>query len=447
MTQQKSVIDWLKDAHAMEAGGVTTLSDHAAAAREYPEVQAKLGAHAQATRRHAERLEERLERLGESPSSLKEAVGAAFSKVAGVANLPASDTVVKNALGDFAAENFEIASYRSLIAAAEAVGDHDTASVCGQILREEETMAGWLGEQIPAITRQFLTGQAGIEGNGVLSKAKETARNLGEQAKAAAPDAGGTRNALLATGALLAGAGAALLISRAVRGGSAERQDQPDKSHSAHLTPEAQRYGDGASAEHGLNASAVGHPVSPGHPVSDLEESARAVAPADFLNSPDALTNAVESQDELVIETASGAAGVLLSSQPQTTGTDGASAPAEPATTPALHDGSQAEITPSEDAGTSEVEIWLVPGPFSGLGPLAYDSAGDPLGEAVASRLTQHGHVDATHVEIVIDNGEVLLEGTVDSETTRRLAEGAVQQVAGVSRVQNLLQVRPGEGI
>ncbi|MCH8056157.1 MAG: hypothetical protein IH857_08425 [Deltaproteobacteria bacterium] len=42
MTQQKSVIDWLKDAHAMEAGGVVTLSDHAEAAGDYPEVRAKL---------------------------------------------------------------------------------------------------------------------------------------------------------------------------------------------------------------------------------------------------------------------------------------------------------------------------------------------------------------------------------------------------------------------
>lgn len=102
----------------MEVGAIPTLKEHAAAARDYPEVQAKLNEHVDVTRRHAYLIEGCIERLGDRPSTLKEAVGTMMGKVTGVANLPVKDTVVKNALGDYAVENFEIACYRSLIVAA-----------------------------------------------------------------------------------------------------------------------------------------------------------------------------------------------------------------------------------------------------------------------------------------------------------------------------------------
>jgi len=123
MTQRQNVLFWLKDAHAMEQGAVLTLENHAAAAQGYPEVQSKLHGHAEATRRHADLVEGCIERLGGHPSVLKEAIGTVMGKVQGVANLPAQDVVVKNILGDLAAEHFEIASYTSLIAAAEQTGD------------------------------------------------------------------------------------------------------------------------------------------------------------------------------------------------------------------------------------------------------------------------------------------------------------------------------------
>ena len=354
MTQQKSVIDWLKDAHAMEVGGVTTLSDHAAAAQDYPEVAAKLREHAEATRRHAELLEGRLAGLGTGPSSLKEAVGAAFSKVAGVANLPASDTVVKNALGDLAAENFEIASYMSLIAAAESVDDRETAAVCEQILREEETMADWLKAQIPSVTRQFLARQAGGEGGGLLESAKETARNVGERVKDVAPDAGDTRNALLVSGALLAGAGAALLVGKALLGGSGEWDRDAETGGVPQYTnsePEPAAADAGGYAVTGDVSSGLPNDgASDGLEGLDAGEDSLGAAPT--LSDPlgEALVlgetdlndaGMVISQDELVAETVGGDAAFLVASEPRPEETTGA---------PELHDGSQDEAETPEDA-------------------------------------------------------------------------------------------------
>jgi ferritin-like metal-binding protein YciE len=50
----------------------------------------------------------------------------------------------------------EIASYKILIAAADAIGDSTTSAVCTRILREEEAMAHWLATQMPNLVRAFL---------------------------------------------------------------------------------------------------------------------------------------------------------------------------------------------------------------------------------------------------------------------------------------------------
>lgn len=77
-----------------------------------------------------------------------------MGKVQGLSTGAAADEVVKDGLADFAAENFEIASYTALIAAAEQLGDRETVATCNQILREEQEMARWLEQNLPATTRE-----------------------------------------------------------------------------------------------------------------------------------------------------------------------------------------------------------------------------------------------------------------------------------------------------
>jgi len=236
MTQQQAVLSWLKDAHAMEAGAVPTLKQHAAVAGDYPEVQSKLNEHVDVTRRHAYLIEGCIERLGGQPSALKEAVGTVMGKVTGAANLPAKDTVVKNALGDYAAENFEIACYRSLIAAAEKVGDRETADVCGRILRDEEEMAGWLGGHIATLTQAFVSGETGeASGPGKLGGVGQTVVGLSKKGKEMASSVGSkgvllASGVLLTSGALLMGAGAVLLVGQAFRGGSEDALPTPRRN-------------------------------------------------------------------------------------------------------------------------------------------------------------------------------------------------------------------------
>jgi ferritin-like metal-binding protein YciE len=73
-----------------------------------------------------------------------------------VATGPFKDEMVKNALMDFGAENFEIACYRALVTAAEQIDDSETARICQQIMRDEMDMARFLEQNLPMAVKEAL---------------------------------------------------------------------------------------------------------------------------------------------------------------------------------------------------------------------------------------------------------------------------------------------------
>lgn len=151
------IISWLNNAYAMEENLVRVLQKHAEDAEDYPQVQSKIKQHIDVTKIHAERVRKRIEDLGGEVSDVKAKVGSITGAVTGMATGMAEDAVIKNALAEFSSENMEIASYKSLMAAAEAKGDTETATMAQEILQDEQEMAAWLDEHIPILTREFIT--------------------------------------------------------------------------------------------------------------------------------------------------------------------------------------------------------------------------------------------------------------------------------------------------
>ena len=153
---QENLLDWLRDAHAMEKQAETMLNSTAERLENYPELRAKLEQHCEETRQQAMLVEGCLERLGEDTSTFKDMTGKAMAGAQGLSGLFVSDEVVKAAMASYTFEHMEIASYKSLIAAAELAGDMETKRVCEQILVQEEAMAKWLGDHLATVTQQFL---------------------------------------------------------------------------------------------------------------------------------------------------------------------------------------------------------------------------------------------------------------------------------------------------
>jgi osmotically-inducible protein OsmY len=78
----------------------------------------------------------------------------------------------------------------------------------------------------------------------------------------------------------------------------------------------------------------------------------------------------------------------------------------------------------------------------TGRGPRGYTRSDSRIFEDVCDRLGFDWDVDATDIEVRVNNGEVTLDGTVDSRAARQRAEYLAADVWGVRDVQNNLRVR-----
>ena len=77
-----------------------------------------------------------------------------------------------------------------------------------------------------------------------------------------------------------------------------------------------------------------------------------------------------------------------------------------------------------------------------GRGPRGYVRSDERIREDVNDRLTDDLYLDASDIEVSVNNGEVTLSGTVDSRTAKRRAEDIADDVSGAKHVQNNLRVR-----
>ena len=80
-------------------------------------------------------------------------------------------------------------------------------------------------------------------------------------------------------------------------------------------------------------------------------------------------------------------------------------------------------------------------GPHTGRGPRNYQRSDERIREDVCERLSQHGHLDASDIDVRVQNGEVTMEGTVTDRWAKRTAEDLVENVWGVKEVHNQLRV------
>lgn len=156
-TMDDRLDQWLRDAHAMEQQAEQMLSAQASRIENYPELKVLIERHLTETQSQREKLEACLERRGSSSSGMKDMAGKFTAIMQGMGGVMAGDEVVKGIMASYVFEHMEIASYRILIAAAEAVDDAETAQVCEDICGQEEATASALAKLMPEVTRTFLS--------------------------------------------------------------------------------------------------------------------------------------------------------------------------------------------------------------------------------------------------------------------------------------------------
>lgn len=155
-TTREELLHALRDAHAMESQAETMLKGQASRLEHYPQLRARIEQHLEETRNQRRLVGECLELLGESPSTFKDTGAKAMAMGQSLAGMVAGDEVLKGVIASYAFEHLEIASYRMLIAMAEAIDEPEVQRICERILPEEVAMASWLEQHMMVVTREFM---------------------------------------------------------------------------------------------------------------------------------------------------------------------------------------------------------------------------------------------------------------------------------------------------
>ncbi len=150
------VLDWLRDAHAMEQQAEHMLRAQSGRLEHYPQLKARIDRHIEETLEQQRLVESCIHRLGGSTSAIKDLAARVVAFGQGLSGMFVSDEVVKGSMAGYVFEHMEIAAYTSLRAAAEHCGDTETMRVCDLILPQERAMADWLAEHLAEVTVAFL---------------------------------------------------------------------------------------------------------------------------------------------------------------------------------------------------------------------------------------------------------------------------------------------------
>ncbi len=153
---KKALVQWLRDAHAMEAAQVDNIERNVKNLEQFPTVRGRFQQHLEVSRRHVEEIDRHLDRLGADRSMLKDAAMKMTGAMQPFIGGASSDAPLKHLIAAQAYEQFEVASYRSLGAAAQLAGETDISAMCDRFIEDERTMAEFIDQQLPEVTREHM---------------------------------------------------------------------------------------------------------------------------------------------------------------------------------------------------------------------------------------------------------------------------------------------------
>jgi hypothetical protein len=83
---------------------------------------------------------------------------------------------------------------------------------------------------------------------------------------------------------------------------------------------------------------------------------------------------------------------------------------------------------------------------YRGKGPKNYRRSDERIHEEICERLSLHGDLDASDIEVQVKGGTVTLTGEVSERAAKRMAEDAIDDISGVTDVNNQIRVRQSQG-
>ena len=196
--QKQKIVQYLNEARSSELALVRQLQAQIAMTPR-GSYRDGLETHLQETRRHAERVENRLGELDHGKNPLQAGLGAVWTVVGQALALTKTpvdlvrgsggeEKVLKNAKDSCAAEALEIATYTALARLARTSDDAKTERLAKSIIKDEQRMLDLLLREIPRLTDAMARAQFDGEGSYELTEtgAADAVREAGDTAKRSA---------------------------------------------------------------------------------------------------------------------------------------------------------------------------------------------------------------------------------------------------------------------
>jgi len=80
-------------------------------------------------------------------------------------------------------------------------------------------------------------------------------------------------------------------------------------------------------------------------------------------------------------------------------------------------------------------------GPHRGKGPKGYQRSDDRIREDISDRFMEDGLLDASDINVQVEDNEVILSGNVDTREAKRRAEELCESIPGINNVENRLHI------
>lgn len=167
-TKSEIVTQYVSDMHVLEKHIQEALEKQVGQTKDQPDVNAGIVQYLAITKTHVERLEQRLEQLGNQDGvidKVKEGVTNVAGKAAGAIDAVRTHQDSKNLRDDYTAASLASISYVMLQTTALACGDAQTAQLAKTQLGETVAMLQWIARTIPAATVRDLEAEREVDLN------------------------------------------------------------------------------------------------------------------------------------------------------------------------------------------------------------------------------------------------------------------------------------------
>jgi ferritin-like metal-binding protein YciE len=155
-TVRSYFVTGLRNAHAMEVQARELMERQIERTAEYPELKSRLKLHLDETNVQIQRIEGILESMDEKTSKLKDTAFSVMGNVSAMMHATSDDEIIKNMLANNMFENFEIGTYKALIAMCDPADEPQAEPILRSSLNEEVNMARWVDQHLEPITLMFL---------------------------------------------------------------------------------------------------------------------------------------------------------------------------------------------------------------------------------------------------------------------------------------------------